>query len=275
MPVVWASRLLGTPLKERVPAPTAPKLCEIAAERPLKVFLPRRRLAWSARDRAEANWSGRIRACGCRGPARLLPRSASSGTRNRRGHRGGQSGTVDADPLSDADLEMFVCLGSSEPPPEVWTTSTWPISTTGRVPRRRRPPDHPRTPASNPLCSQPRPTAQRKLRVDPSTRRPGQWLVQVCPTREPRRLSGCYTKDLYFSCWWRASSRVGAHRTQRGQAGFVKSRGSATFDPGHTDSSEMQSGSAPRVARTAVHRAGVAHQHARQDSTPTGSQRCC
>ncbi|HEY0826413.1 MAG TPA: WecB/TagA/CpsF family glycosyltransferase, partial [Ramlibacter sp.] len=40
MPVVWASRLLGTPVKERVTgSDLMPRLCELAAQRKLKVFL--------------------------------------------------------------------------------------------------------------------------------------------------------------------------------------------------------------------------------------------
>ncbi len=61
MPIVWASRLLGKPLKERVTgADLLPRLCESSAKEGLKVFLlgAGPGVAWEAKKNLESQYPG-------------------------------------------------------------------------------------------------------------------------------------------------------------------------------------------------------------------------
>jgi N-acetylglucosaminyldiphosphoundecaprenol N-acetyl-beta-D-mannosaminyltransferase len=109
MPVVWASRLLGTPLKERVTgSDLMPRLCGIAAQRGLKVFLLGGMPGVATRAAANLIKSlPSLRVTGTLCP----PLGASSTTRTRTRRSCTPSGS------SHADL-VFVCLGS--PKQEVW-----------------------------------------------------------------------------------------------------------------------------------------------------------
>lgn len=108
MPVVWASRLLGTPAKERVTgADLMPRLCAIAARNGLKVFLlgGAEGVAERARDNLVQADPG-LMVVGTASPPLGFERDAHQ-----------NAAIVRAVRDSDADL-VFVCLGS--PKQEVW-----------------------------------------------------------------------------------------------------------------------------------------------------------
>lgn len=170
MPVVWASRLLGTPVKERVAgSDLMPRLCEIAAQRQLKVFLlgGAEGVAARAADRLVQAYPG-LFVAGTSCPPRGFENDADQNAR-----------LAEAVRQSDADL-VFVCLGS--PKQEVWISRHLAgfhkgvfLGVGGAIDfcagTLRRPP----------LWMQ----------------RAGlEWLYRVA--QEPRRLAGRYAKDLYF-----------------------------------------------------------------------------
>lgn len=170
MPVVWASRLLGTPLKERVTgSDLMPRLCGIAAQRRLKVFLlggmP------GVADRAAANL---IKAFpGLRVTGTLCPPLGFEHDPDQ------NTEIVHAIRQSDADL-VFVCLGS--PKQEVWIDKHLSRFDKGVFLG---------VGAAIDFCAG---TVQRAPQW---MRRTGlEWLYRL--SQEPRRLIGRYTKDLYF-----------------------------------------------------------------------------
>jgi N-acetylglucosaminyldiphosphoundecaprenol N-acetyl-beta-D-mannosaminyltransferase len=109
MPLVWASRLLGKPVKERVTgSDLMPRLCELAAERGLKVFI----LGGGAgvADRAATNLTARfpgLSVAGTLSPARGFENDDRQ-----------NAAIVQAVRASGAHI-VFVCLGS--PKQDVWT----------------------------------------------------------------------------------------------------------------------------------------------------------
>jgi N-acetylglucosaminyldiphosphoundecaprenol N-acetyl-beta-D-mannosaminyltransferase len=170
MPVVWASRLLGSPLKERVTgSDLMPRLCEIAAQRHLKVFMlggmP------GVADRAAANL---VKAYpGLRVTGTLCPPLGFE-------HDPAQNdGIVEAIRRSDADL-VFVCLGS--PKQEVWIDRHLARFDKGVFLG---------VGAAIDFCAG---TVQRAPQWMRSTGL--EWLYRL--SQEPRRLIGRYVKDLYF-----------------------------------------------------------------------------
>jgi N-acetylglucosaminyldiphosphoundecaprenol N-acetyl-beta-D-mannosaminyltransferase len=170
MPVVWASRLLGSPLKERVTgSDLMPRLCGVAAQRRLKVFLlggmP------GVAERAAANlikaYPG-LRVTGTLCPPLGFEHDADQNTE-----------IVHAIRQSDADL-VFVCLGS--PKQEVWIDKHLSRFDKGVFLG---------VGAAIDFCAG---TVQRAPQW---MRRTGlEWLFRLA--QEPRRLVGRYTKDLYF-----------------------------------------------------------------------------
>ena len=170
MPIVWASRLLGAPLKERVTgSDMMPKLCEIAARRGLKVFMlggmP------GVADRAAANL---IKAYpGLRVTGTLCPPLGFEKDDAQ------NAAIVEAIRRSDADL-IFVCLGS--PKQEVWIDKHLSHFDKGVFLG---------VGAAIDFCAG---TVQRAPQW---MRRSGlEWAYRL--SQEPRRLIGRYTKDLYF-----------------------------------------------------------------------------
>jgi N-acetylglucosaminyldiphosphoundecaprenol N-acetyl-beta-D-mannosaminyltransferase len=170
MPVIWASRLLGTPLKERVTgADLMPKLCGIAAQRGLKVFLlgggPG--VAVRAAHNLARAYPG-LQVAGTLCPPLGFEHDAA---RNAE--------IVQAIRASDADL-VFVCLGS--PKQEVWIDRHLARFDKGVFLG---------VGAAIDFCAG---TVQRAPQW---MRQTGlEWLFRL--TQEPRRLVGRYTKDLYF-----------------------------------------------------------------------------
>lgn len=170
MPIVWASRLLGAPLKERVTgSDMMPKLCEIAAQRRLKVFLlggmP------GVADRAAANlikaYPG-LRVTGTLCPPLGFEKDDAQNAR-----------IVETIRCSDADL-IFVCLGS--PKQEVWIDKHLAQFDKGVFLG---------VGAAIDFCAG---TVQRAPHW---MRRSGlEWAYRL--SQEPRRLIGRYAKDLYF-----------------------------------------------------------------------------
>lgn len=170
MPVVWAAWLLGTPVKERVTgSDLMPRLCALAAQRGLKVFL-------------------------LGGGEGIAERAAANLVRS---HPGLQiAGTAcpapgfEQDPEQDACLVaairsshadfVFVCLGS--PKQEVWTCRHLAQFDNGVFLD---------VGAAIDFCA------------GTTKRAPGwmqhsglEWLFRL--SHEPRRLAGRYTRDLYF-----------------------------------------------------------------------------
>lgn len=170
MPVVWASRLLGTPVKERVAgSDLMPKLCALAERDHLKVFLLGG--AEGVAARAAANL------------ARSHPQLAIAGLASppwgfeRDADRNAQ--VVEAVRDSGADL-VFVCLGS--PKQEVWIARNLPSFDHGVFLG---------VGAAIDFC------AGTLRRAPPWMQRSGlEWLYRLA--RDPRRLAGRYAKDLYF-----------------------------------------------------------------------------
>jgi N-acetylglucosaminyldiphosphoundecaprenol N-acetyl-beta-D-mannosaminyltransferase len=170
MPVVWASRLLGQPLKERVTgSDLMPVLCGIAAQRRLKVFLlggmP------GVAQRAAANL---IKAYpGLRVTGTLCPPLGFE-------HDPAQNAEiVQTIRQSDADL-VFVCLGS--PKQEVWIDRHLSQFDKGVFLG---------VGAAIDFCAG---TVQRAPQWMRSTGL--EWLYRL--SQEPGRLIGRYTRDLYF-----------------------------------------------------------------------------
>jgi N-acetylglucosaminyldiphosphoundecaprenol N-acetyl-beta-D-mannosaminyltransferase len=170
MPVVWAASLLGTPVKGRVTgADLMPRLCEVAAERGLKVFLlgggP------GVAERAAENLvraHPTLQVAGLHCPPLGFERDA-----------GQNAALVEAIRASDADL-VFVCLGS--PKQEVWIHRHLEQFDKGVFLG---------VGAAIDFC------AGTVKRAPAWMQRSGlEWLYRL--SREPRRLIGRYTKDLYF-----------------------------------------------------------------------------
>lgn len=170
MPVVWAASLLGTPVKGRVTgADLMPRLCEVAAQRGLKVFLlgggP------GVAERAAENLQRahpQLRVVGTNCPPLGFERDA-----------GQNDALVEAIRASDADL-VFVCLGS--PKQEVWVHRHLARFDKGVFLG---------VGAAIDFCAG---TVKRAPRW---MQRSGlEWAYRL--SREPRRLAGRYAKDLYF-----------------------------------------------------------------------------
>jgi N-acetylglucosaminyldiphosphoundecaprenol N-acetyl-beta-D-mannosaminyltransferase len=184
MPVVWAAWLLGSPVKERVTgSDLMPRLCEIAAQRGLKVFLLGG--AEGIAERAAENLAKRdagLLVCGTACPPPGFEKDP-----------GQNEAIVNAIRRSGADL-VFVCLGS--PKQEVWASEHLARFDHGVFLG---------VGAAIDFCAG---TTQRAPRW---MRQAGlEWLYRL--SREPGRLVGRYTKDLYFfvllarQLWRRARS---------------------------------------------------------------------
>ena len=188
MPVVWAARLLGTPVKERVTgSDLMPRLCEIAAQRGLKVFLlgGAEGVAERATDKLVQRYPGLV-VCGTSCPSPGFERDPAQ-----------NESIVGAIRRSEADL-VFVCLGS--PKQEVWTCEHLAQFDHGVFLG---------VGAAIDFC------AGTTERAPGWMRRSGlEWLFRLW--REPGRLIGRYTRDLYFfvllarQLWRRA--RAGTRR---------------------------------------------------------------
>lgn len=192
MPVVWASRLLGTPVKERVAgSDLMPRLCELAEQRRLKVFLLGGGEGIAAR--AAANLM------------RAHPQLAIAGTscppRGFEHDPARDAGIVAAIRDSGADL-VFVCLGS--PKQEVWMAGHLAGFDKGVFLG---------VGAAVDFC------AGTLARAPKWMQRSGlEWLYRL--SKDPRRLIGRYTRDLYFFVLvarevWRRRSRSTAARAGR------------------------------------------------------------
>ena len=170
MPVVWAARLLGTPVKGRVTgSDLMPRLCEIAAQRGLKVFVlgGREGVAARAADNLIHNHPSLVIA-GTFSPPAGFERDADQ-----------NAAIVEAIRRSGADL-VFVCLGS--PKQEVWTCAHLARFDHGVFLD---------VGAAVDFC------AGTVRRAPPWMRGAGlEWLFRLA--QEPRRLIGRYTRDLYF-----------------------------------------------------------------------------
>jgi N-acetylglucosaminyldiphosphoundecaprenol N-acetyl-beta-D-mannosaminyltransferase len=170
MPVVWAAALLGTPVKGRVTgADLMPRLCEVAAQRGLKVYLLGGAPGVAAR--AAENLVAahpQLQVVGIECPPLGFERDA-----------GQSAALVDSIRRSDADL-VFVCLGS--PKQEVWVHRHLAQFEKGVFLG---------VGAAVDFCAGTIKRAPRWMQ------RSGlEWLYRL--SREPRRLIGRYTKDLYF-----------------------------------------------------------------------------
>jgi N-acetylglucosaminyldiphosphoundecaprenol N-acetyl-beta-D-mannosaminyltransferase len=170
MPVVWASRLLGTPAKERVTgSDLMPRLCAIAAQRGLKVFFLGG--AEGVAQRAAENLSRTYAGLGVAGFV--------SPPRGFEADDGWNAFIVQAIRQSGADL-VFVCLGS--PKQEVWIDKHLALFDNGVFLG---------VGAAIDFC------AGTVKRAPLWMQRSGlEWLYRLA--HEPRRLIGRYTKDLYF-----------------------------------------------------------------------------
>lgn len=170
MPVVWASRLLGTPVKERVTgSDLMPRLCELAAEHQLGVLLVGG--APGVAERAAANLARRhprLVIAGTLCPPPGFERDAAQ-----------DAALVQAVRDAQADL-VFVCLGS--PKQEAWICRHLPQFDKGVFLA---------VGAAIDFC------AGTVRRAPPWMQRSGlEWLYRW--SREPRRLTGRYARDLYF-----------------------------------------------------------------------------
>jgi N-acetylglucosaminyldiphosphoundecaprenol N-acetyl-beta-D-mannosaminyltransferase len=170
MPVVWASRLLGTPAKERVTgSDLMPRLCALAARRGLKVFLLGG--AEGVAQRAAANLAGANLGLEIAGTLSPPPGFERDDVQN--------AAIVQAIRSSGADL-VFVCFGS--PKQEVWIHRHLALFDRGVFLG---------VGAAIDFC------AGTVKRAPPWMQRSGlEWLYRLA--HEPRRLIGRYTKDLYF-----------------------------------------------------------------------------
>lgn len=170
MPVVWASWLLGSPVKERVTgSDLMPRLCAIAAQRGLKIFLlgGAEGVAQRAADNLKRSHPQLVVA-GTLSPPLGFERDAAQNAR-----------IVQAIRASGADL-VFVCLGS--PKQEVWASEHLAEFDHGVFLG---------VGAAVDFC------AGTLKRAPPWMRRTGlEWLHRL--SRDPRRLLGRYAKDLYF-----------------------------------------------------------------------------
>lgn len=170
MPVVWASRWLGAPVKERVTgSDLMPRLCELAAQTGLKVFLLGG--AEGVADRAAANLVRRYPGLLIAGTSCPPPGFERDAARNAALVRNIRD--------SGADL-VFVCLGS--PKQDVWASRHLPQFDKGVFLG---------VGAAIDFCAGTMKRAPRWMQ------RAGlEWLYRLC--QEPRRLAGRYAKDLYF-----------------------------------------------------------------------------
>jgi N-acetylglucosaminyldiphosphoundecaprenol N-acetyl-beta-D-mannosaminyltransferase len=170
MPVVWASWLLGTPATERVTgSDLMPRLCEIAAQRGLKVFLlggAAGVAALAAENLVRA--SPGLQVAGVFSPPLGFERDA-----------GACDSIVQQIRASGADL-VFVCLGS--PKQEIW------------ICRHLARFDHGvflGVGAAVDFCAGTIRRAPRWMRHTGL-----EWLFRLA--QEPRRLAGRYAKDTWF-----------------------------------------------------------------------------
>jgi N-acetylglucosaminyldiphosphoundecaprenol N-acetyl-beta-D-mannosaminyltransferase len=170
MPVVWASRWLGTPVKERVAgSDLMPRLCEIAAKTGLKVFLLGG--AEGVADRAANNLVQSYPGLAVAGTLCPPPGFERDAARNAE--------IVRTIRESGADL-VFVCLGS--PKQDVWASKHLSQFDKGVFLG---------VGAAIDFC------AGTMRRAPAWMQRAGlEWMYRV--VQEPRRLIGRYTKDLYF-----------------------------------------------------------------------------
>lgn len=170
MPVVWASRLLGAPAKERVTgSDLMPRLCGMAAQRGLKVFLlgGAEGVAARAAENLARTYPG-LSVVGTLSPSRGFERDEAE-----------NAALVQAVRQSDAEL-VFVCLGS--PKQEVWICRHLASFDKGVFLG---------VGAAIDFCAG---TAKRAPRW---MQRSGlEWFFRL--VQEPRRLAGRYAKDLYF-----------------------------------------------------------------------------
>ena len=192
MPVVWASKWLGSPVKERVTgSDLMPRLCEIAAQRGLKVFLlgGAPGVAERAADNLAHAYPG-LMVGGTLCPPFGFERDPAQ-----------NAAIVEAIRKSGADL-VFVCLGS--PKQDVWSSQHLSLFDKGVFLG---------VGAAVDFCAG---TAKRAPRW---MQRTGlEWLYRV--SQDPRRLVGRYTKDLYFFVlvareMWRRRVRARAARANQ------------------------------------------------------------
>ena len=170
MPVVWASRLLGTPVRERVTgSDLMPRLCELAAERRLKVFL------LGGADGVAARAADNL----VRTHPQLVVAGIACPPRGFERDREQDARIVQAVRDSGADL-VFVCLGS--PKQEVWMSEHLARFDKGVFLG---------VGAAIDFCA-------GTLRRAPAWMQQAglEWLYRLA--KEPRRLIGRYTRDLYF-----------------------------------------------------------------------------
>ena len=186
MPVVWASRLLRAPVKERVTgSDLMPRLCEIAAQRHLKVFFVGGApgAASSAAEKLAHTYPGLLVA------GTVCPRPGFEFDPAR------DAAIVRAIRDSDADL-VFVCLGA--PKQELWIAGHLDCFDKGVFMG---------VGAAVDFC------AGKVRRAPRWMQRSGlEWAYRLC--QEPGRLASRYAKDLYFFVmigreWWRRTNQAG------------------------------------------------------------------
>lgn len=191
MPVVWASRLLRSPVKERVTgSDLMPRLCEIAAARKLKVFFVGGApgVADRAAERLKHSYPGLVIA------GTVCPRQGFEY------EPANDAAIVKAIRESDADL-VFVCLGA--PKQELWMSGHLACFEKGVFIG---------VGAAIDFCAG---TIRRAPRW---MQRLGlEWFFRLC--QEPGRLAYRYAKDLYFfvmiaKAWWRRSQPAVQRRLQ-------------------------------------------------------------
>lgn len=170
MPVVWASRWLGTPVKERVTgSDLMPRLCAMAAQTGLSVFLlgGKPGVAERAARNLVQSYPG-LTVAGTSCPPLGFERDSAA-----------NAAIVSTIRNSGADL-VFVCLGS--PKQELWASSQLSQFQNGVFLG---------VGAAVDFC------AGTIKRAPPWMQRAGlEWLYRLA--QEPRRLLGRYTRDLYF-----------------------------------------------------------------------------
>jgi N-acetylglucosaminyldiphosphoundecaprenol N-acetyl-beta-D-mannosaminyltransferase len=189
MPVVWASRMLGTPAKERVTgSDLMPRLCRLAAQHGLKVFLlgGQEAVVRLAADRlVQANEGLQI--AGVLSPPFGFERDPAC-----------NDAIVQSIRESEADI-VFVCLGS--PKQDVWMASHIARFDKGVFLG---------VGAAVEFC------AGTTKRAPAWMQRKGlEWLYRL--SREPRRLTVRYAKDFWFFALvarelWRQSRWSGLRR---------------------------------------------------------------
>jgi N-acetylglucosaminyldiphosphoundecaprenol N-acetyl-beta-D-mannosaminyltransferase len=170
MPVVWASWLLGTPVKERVTgSDLMPRLCELAAAHGLKVFILGGAAGVAAR--AAQNLASRypgLAVAGTHSPPMGFELDAAQDAR-----------VVEAIRASDADI-VFVCLGS--PKQDVWMARHVDLFDKGVFLG---------VGAAVDFCAG---TVRRAPRW--MQRSGTEWLYRL--SQQPGKLAGRYLRDLYF-----------------------------------------------------------------------------